>query len=426
MRLELNILSIQDVQFAEETTISDRVLYINCYELQELLQQDRRLSKVDIELAHPGEKCRILQVSDIVEPRAKTRGNCEDFPGALGKQGPVGEGSTSVLRGVAVVMSDQSELSFPYEDQIGDIIDMSGPGGEASIYAKTHNVVVLPYAADGVSPDDYRVALKLAGLKAAVYLAQAGRELKPDKVEVYELPSLTEAARGMEDLPKVAYIFQVYMNQFRPLPNEPILYGDSIRRLVPIIIHPNEILDGAIVKPYRGGVDETYIIQNHPIIRELYRRHGKDLCLVGVVLTISHSTEPERERASAMSANLVKSVLGADGVILTKCGGGAPEVDMGETANKCEELGIKTVLLMWQLHAADMGSALFNLPKVDAITSTGAAAELISLPPMERLIGRTVTLDSGASASDKLQRITSRIIGATDQLGYSKQVSVLY
>ena len=52
------------------------------------------MSTVDVELAHPGESCRILQVSDVVEPRAKTNGSGEDFPGVLGKQGTVGEGST--------------------------------------------------------------------------------------------------------------------------------------------------------------------------------------------------------------------------------------------------------------------------------------------------------------------------------------------
>jgi hypothetical protein len=81
---------------------------------------------------------------------------------------------------------------------------------------------------------------------------------------------------------------------------------------------------------------------------------------------------------------------------------------------------------MWQLHSADMGSALFNLPKVNAITSTGVAAELIRLSSVRRVIGRPVTFDSGVQASGELKRIRWRIAGATDQLGYSKLVSALY
>lgn len=426
MRLELKIINIKDVQFGEKTKIDGGVLYINDGELREILQRDKRFSNVSVQLAHPGESCRILQISDVVEPRAKTNGSAQDFPGALGKLGTVGEGSTCVLRGVAVIMNDQSELTFPIEDQIGNIVDMSGPGSEISIYAKTNNVVVLPFPAGGISSDNYRVALKIAGLKTAVYLAQAGSELKPDEIEVYDLPPLAEVSKGTEGLPRIAYIAQLYMNQFQTLEGEPILYGDNIRKLVPTLIHPNEILDGAIVNAYRGGVNETYIFQQQPVIKELYQRHGKDLSFVGVVLTICHSTEPERERSAIMAANLVKSVLGADGVILTKAGGGAPEIAMAQTADECEARGVRTALIMWQLHSADLGGALFNLPRVNAIIGTGTVWESISLPPVERVIGRPVTLPTGASANGELERIKWRISGATDQLGYSKLLSVLY
>ena len=84
MRLKLDIHDIKDVQFGEKTVISNGVLIINRHELQERLQQDKRLGKVDIELAHPGESCRILQVWDVIEPRAKSNGNVDDFPGVFG------------------------------------------------------------------------------------------------------------------------------------------------------------------------------------------------------------------------------------------------------------------------------------------------------------------------------------------------------
>jgi len=426
MRLELRIINIRDVQFGEATKVEGGVLYVNEKELRETLQQDKRFGNVSVELARPGENCRILQISDVVEPRAKIGGSVQDFPGALGKPGTVGEGSTCALRGVAVMMSDQSELTFPIEDQIGNVVDMSGPGAEVSIYGKTHNVVVLPSPADGISPDNYRVALKIAGLRTAVYLAKAGKDLNPDEIEVYDLPSLKEIPKDAEGLPRIAYIAQIYMNQFPTLENEPILYGDNVRKLIPTLIHPNEILDGALVNAYRGGVNETYVFQQHPVIKELYRRHGKDLSFVGVVLTICHSTEPERERSAAMAANLVKSVLGADGAILTKAGGGAPEIAMAQTADECEARGVRTALIIWQLHSADLGGALFNLPRVNAMIGTGSVWESVKLPPVARIIGRSVSLPSGTPGHGEIERIRWRIPGATDQLGYSKQLSVLY
>lgn len=439
MRLELDILNIKDVQFAEKTKIGEKVLYINRAELQEFLQQDRRFSKVDIELAHPGEKCRIVRVSDVVEPRTKITEGYEYFPGALGKRGTAGDGRTCVLRGVAVVTNDQGG---PYRstDPVAPFIDMSGPAAELSIYAKTHNVVVIPYPADGVDPDDYAIALKLAGLKTATYLAQVGKDLKQDEVEVYDLPSLAEISKGMEGLPKVAHIYQANWTQFEAIPGEPILYGDSIRRLLPTIIHPNEVLDGAIVRPYFGWGIETYAIQNHPVVKELYRRHGKDLCFVGVVLTQSFNTAPERDRSADMAAGLAKSILGADGAILNKIGGGAPQADLGETGVACEEIGIKTVL--FQSNFTPDGSiesdVLYNNPKLDAIVSAGAVeAELMKVPAVERVIGRLVavpkTVPLGlieeilvAPIDGELRGRISRMSGVSGQIGDSKLVGVPY
>jgi len=431
MRLELDILNIKDVQFAEKTAISDGVLHINRQELQELLQEDRRLSQVAIDLAHPGEKCRILQVSDVFEPRAKTGGSGEDFPGALGKQGTVGEGSTCVLRGAAVVISDYSESRELSLDPNGEIIDVSGPAAELGIYGETHNVVLLPSPANGVNLYDYRVAAKTAGLKTAVYLAKAGKEQKPDEIEVYDLPSLTEIAKGLEDLPKVAYVFQVLSAQFEAVHEDPVLYGNNALRIVPTILHPNEILDGAIVAPYRAWGVDTYVIQNHPIIRELYRRHGKDLCFVGVIVTIAHDNEPANETAATMVANLAKWVLGADGVILTKSGGGAPEPAIAQTAQRCEELGVKSALALWHI-AADISDAsfdarvVFNFPGLDAIVSMGIPWEEIILPPVERVIGKPFTSPAGLPVSGEFKNMVRWIRGGQDQLGTSRQIASRY
>lgn len=428
MRLELDILNIKDVRFAAKTQISDRVLYINRNELQELLQQDKRLSGVDIELAHPGESCRILQVSDVIEPRTKTSGG-EDLPGVLGKQGTAGQGNTCVLRGVAVVLNNQSEARYlpEGEDAMGNIIDMSGPGAAFTMYAKTYNVVVLPHPAQDVSQEGYRIALKLAGLKTAVYLAQAGKSLKPDEVEIYDLPPLTEVTGGMESLPKVGYIFQVHCTSYPPMVGEPIVYGDNIRLLLPTPIHPNEVLDGAIVNPYHNArACQTYVIQNHPVIKELYRRHGKELCFVGVILTVSRYTEPERERSAAMAANLAKSLLGADGVIITKASGGAPDVDAAQTAQRCETLGVKAVLIMFDVASGIESGTVFNLPGASAIVNTGNEWELVSLPAVKRTIGKPVVLPSGVSSDAELKRALNWIAGAVDQEGHSKIISVRY
>jgi len=162
------------------------------------------------------------------------------------------------------------------------------------------------------------------------------------------------------------------------------------------------------------------------VIKELAARHGKDLFFAGVILTISHSTEPARERAVAMCAKLAKHVLRADGVIVTKSFGGAPEVDMGQTATKCEELGIDTSVLMWQMTSAEAGGPLFNQEKINAITTTANLSGPMMLPPVERVIGIEGTLPTGQTVSEKFMKLKWDIVGGIDQLGGSRLTSIEY
>lgn len=253
---------------------------------------------------------------DVIEPRTKTSEGDEDFPGTVGRQAPVGKGSTCVLQGTAVVISDyreRCELSTS-ADPNGEIIDMFGPGAEISIYGKTHNVVLLPSPANGVGTQEYRAALKIAGLKTSAYLAKAGKGMRPDVTEVFQLLPLTEMAEGLKALPKVVYIFQRLTLQFEPIPGEPVLYGKNVPDIVPTLTHPNEILDWAVTSPLPCFNVQTYQIQNHPIIKELYKRHGKELWFTGVILTIAPNNAADIERVSNLAANLAKYILGQMGL----------------------------------------------------------------------------------------------------------------
>jgi sarcosine reductase len=431
MRLKLDMLDIREVQFSQKTMVDNAVLFINRSELQELLLTDKRLSQVDIDLARPGEKVRILHVTEAVEPRAKGEGSGADFPGALGKQDRAGEGTTRVLRGAAVLMSEYVDGPEPPRDPNGEIVDMTGPGAEIGLYGKTQNIVLLPYPAAGVNRQDYRIAIKIAGLKAAVYLAKAGQDQKAGETVIYELPPLTKHGKNLETLPKIAYIFSVISTQHGIIAGEPVLYGNNVNRAIPTILHPNEVLDGALISPYRAWGMETYLIQNHPIIKELYQRHSQELCFVGVIMTIAFDNEAENGRAAVMVSNLAKWVLGADGAILTKSGGGAPELILARTAQKCEEVGIKTALALSHIPAdiRDVsfgGLTLFNLPEVNAIVSMGTPWEKLVLPPVEKIIGNPVILPEEPPIDGEIVRMVRWIRGAQDQIGHVRLIAGQY
>src|SRR5215468_4751602 len=410
MRLELEWSHVTSVAPGAATRLAGGVLEIDVAGLAAALDADPRLDRVQIDLAHPGESCRIARVFDVFAPRAREDPG-RDFPGVLGPPARVGAGRTRALGGVSVVVTDQ----------VGDAattlaaIDMSGPAAEVSAFARTHNVVVSAWPAASAGRAEYLAAIRQAGLRAAVHLARAARGVAPDAVEVFDLPAPTRVPAELAHLPRVAYVFQIHSHQRPTGVDEGILYGDPVRRMVPTVVHPNEVLDGAVVRGFMGRAVTTWATQNHPVIRELYARHGRDLWFAGVVLTVAQATEPERVRSAAMAAGLVVDVLGADGAVFTKIGGGAPHVDMAQTAALCEARGVKTALLVEDMSTdgREEGMLLFNFPGLDALVNVGSAQEKLALPAMARVIG----------ADDASAPNYGAICGAIEQVGASRVMS---
>jgi hypothetical protein len=253
--------------------------------------------------------------------------------------------------------------------------------------------------------------------------------LKPDKVEVYDIPSLTNSTGKEKGLPRVTYIFQVLTLQFKPLQGDPVLYGDNIGAIVPTVLHPNEVLDGAITAPYSSTFMDTYGIQNHPVILELYKNHGKNLNFCGVIISNAPNNAPEYERTATVAANLAKWTLGADGAVLTKCGGGAPEMVMARTAQRCEQLGVKTALALLHMgmdttEISLKASTIFSdMPEVDAMVSMGTPAgnPAVTLEPAERVIGMPDGSERGGRATQARQ-----IWGSMSQIGDSRLIAIRY
>lgn len=433
MKLELRLMTVKDIRFGNQTGLQDGVLTVNYAELQQLLQEDNRLAEVDIDLARPGDSCRILQVADVVEPRAKIKSRFEIPRGFNRGHYATGEGNTCVLKGAAVVMCDRKETGIGTTSMAprDHIIEMSGPGSETGIYGKTCNLVIIPKAKKRINAVDYQTALKMAGLKAGHYLASVCKHTAPHKIETYELPPLAEIAQGMEGLPKVTYIAQIISLQFEPNPGDPILFGAQAGGILPTILHPNQVLDGAVTSALPGLNVQTYRFQNHPIIKELYRRHGKDLCFTGVIATVAPGNVDEFDRMAQLAASLAKWVIGADGAVLTKTGGGAPELAMARTAQACEALGIKTSIAMLHMGAdsrdAKYGaSTIFSMPELDAIVSMGFPHDMLSLPAVEKVIGASIVSTEGPPVDGAMQIARSSLYGSLCQYGGSRLTAVRY
>ena len=415
MRLELRWSSVDDVHAASSTRLDGRRLDIDLATLTSLLAVDSRLSRVQLDLVHPGERCRIGRVFDVIAPRAKLAGG-ENFPGVLGAVAKAGHGRTAALDGVAVVVTDQQSDSIAGALAV---IDMAGPNAALSTFGRTENLVISTWPVPGTERSDYLAAARLAGLKASVHLAQAARDTEPDRVEAFELPPSPRVPAELAQLPRVAYVFQIHSHQRPTGVDEGILYGDPIRRMLPTIVHPNEVLDGGVVRGFMGRNATTWAIQNHPVIRSLYAQHGKTLWFAGVVVTVAHATEPERVRSAFLTAGLVAHTLGADGAVFTKIGGGAPHVDMAQAASHCEALGVKTTVMVEDMSTdgSAEGMILFDFPGVDAMVNVGAGQEPLAFPAMDRVVGAD---DLAAKLRGEMRATYGTLCGAIEQVGATR------
>jgi len=419
IRVEVHWSRVEELVAALATRLSGGRLDIDLDGLRALLAADPRLARIRLDLAHPAERCRIGRVLDVVAPRAKLEGG-EDFPGVLGPMARAGTGKTLALNGVAVVATDQQAENT----SALAVIDMSGPAATLSEFSRTHNVVISAWPVPGVGRSEYLAAARLAALKTAVHLAQAARDVEPESVEVFDLPSPARVPPALAHLPRVAYVFQIHSHQRPTGIEEGILYGDPVRRMLPTIVHPNEILDGAVVRGFMGRNATTWAIQNHPVIRSLYAQHGRTLWFAGVVVTVAQATEPERVRSASIAAGLVAHALGADGAVFTKIGGGAPHVDMAQAAAQCEALGVKTTLIVEDMSTdgSAEGMLLFNFDGMDALVNVGSGQETLALPAMDRVIGAD---DLVAKLRGEMRVTYGTLCGAIEQVGSTKVVALV-
>ena len=428
MRLELGQVLINDVQFGKETKFDSGVLYVNKEELIALIKEDEHLKEVDVDIARPGESVRITPVKDVVEPRVKVEGQGGVFPGILSKVDVVGSGKTNVLKG-CTVMTTGKIVGF----QEG-IVDMKGPGADYTPFSKTINVVLKCEPIDGLKQHDHEKAVRFAGFKAAAYLAETAKAVTPDKVEVYEVEPFLEGIKKYPNLPKVGY---VQMLQTQGLLHDTYVYGVDAKQIVPTIMYPTEIMDGAIVSGNCVSAcdkNTTYHQMNNPVIHDLLAVHGKEVNFVGVIITNENVYLADKERSSNWTAKLAE-YLGLDGVIVSQEGFGNPDTDLIMNCKKIEQKGIKTVIITDEYAGRDGASqSLADADKLaNAVVTGGNANEVIELPPMDRVIGHVNFVDTIAGGFDgslhedgsitvELQAIT----GATNEVGFNKMSSKGY
>lgn len=429
MRLELGKIHIDDIQLGSETVVKNRVLFVDQEELVALVLEDERIKSAKIELARPGESVRITPVKDVLQPRVKVSGGGTNFPGVIGnKVAQVGAGRTHVLENTAVLTVGKI-MGF----QEG-IVDMSGIGAEYTPFSKTLNICVVLEPIDNIEPHAYETAAREAGLKVTNKIGEAGRDLEPDTLEIFETKGFIEQAAMYPELPKIGY---VCMLQSQGLLHDTYVYGMDAKNIIPTIMNPTEFMDGAVISGNCvASCDKipTYLHQNDPIIEDLFKKHGQELNFMGVIITNENVFLADKERCSDAVAKLAK-MMGLDGVLISEEGYGNPDTDLMMNCKKVENQGIKTVLITDEFPGRDGKSESLAdaVKEADALVSCGQGNIVITMPPMDKVIGTLEDIETMIGGYDgslkpdgSIEAEIQIIISATSAFGCNKLSARMY
>ncbi len=426
MQLTLATHPVSEIVFGAQTRLDGNVLSIRRDELRRLVLEDPTLESVDFAILSPGESGRAGPIFDIVEPRAKRPECGADFPGILGTAATAGMGTTHVLTGAAVsIVAEMSPDAT--RSPTGRVLEMSGAVANASDYSSLRHLLIIPHTKAGTSRHAIVKAYRLASLKVAVHIARSALDKTAAAADTF--PPIAPLEKGREELPRVAYIGQIFSRQRKPGVDEPILYGTNTEGMLPVLLHPDEWLDGAIVPSLHSwfGGTETYFYQNHPIILELYRRHqARDINFAGTVATIAGAENFDRERQCHAAANLVRWALRANGAVLSKYGGGLPHTDLAGTAKLLENMGISTAVMVSDVSRDRRveSALLFNVPEVNAIVYNGGNGTRWNIPRAERVIAATAEFAEMLAGPMTIE--AANLVGVTNQQGGSRMRSLIY
>ena len=387
MKLELGNFYVKDICFGDKTSLKDGILTVNKEEALSVIKEDEHITEADLYIVSPGDMVRLVPVKEAIEPRYRVGGG-PVFPGVTGDLMQAGDGTTYALKDMSVLVVGKHYGGF----QDG-LIDMGGEGAKYTYYSQLKNLVLVADSDETFEQREQQKknrALRWAGMRLAEYIGAVTKDLTPDEVETFELEPVTKRSKEVNELPSVVLVLQP-QSQMEEGGYNDLNYGWDTNRMLPTFMHPNEVLDGAMISGSFMPCSSkwsTYDFQNLPMIRRLYREHGKTINFLGVIMSNLNVALDQKDRAALFVAQMAKS-LGADSAIVAEEGYGNPDADFTGCIVALENANVKTVGLTNECTGRDGASQpLVSLDeKENAIVSCGNVSTLIRLPRMETVLG---------------------------------------
>lgn len=406
MKLEIGNFYVSDIIFGDKLSFVDGVLSVNKKEALAFIKEDKRITDAELYIVKPGDEVRLCPVKEAIEPRVRPDGRGV-FPGYTSDLARSGSGRVHALKNCSVLVVGKHWGGF----QDG-LIDMCGKAQDLTLFGHLNNIVLVADTNEDFEKNEQQKkndALRRAGHRLAEFIGECIKELTPEETETFELEPMIRRGEEKEKLPSIVYVMQP-QSQMEEMGYNDLIYGWDTNHMLPTVMHPNEILDGAIVSGSFMPVSSkwsTYDFMNCPNIKALYKEHGKTINFLGVIMSNLNVALEQKERAAQFVAQIA-TTLGADGAVVAEEGYGNPDADFVGCIVALEDAGVKTVGVTNECTGRDGRSQpLVTLDeKCDAIVSCGNVSELIELPPMKTVLGELQALArdglSGGWADDEI------------------------
>ena len=221
------------------------------------------------------------------------------------------------------------------------------------------------------------------------------------------------------------------MLQSQGLLHDTYVYGVDAKKILPTVMYPTEVFDGAIVSGNCVSAcdkNPTYVHMNNPVVVDLFKQHGKSINFCAHIITNENVYLADKQRSSNFTAKLCE-MLALDAVVITEEGFGNPDADLIMNCTKIEKKGIKTVLVTDEYAGRDGGSqSLADAdPLGNACVTAGNANEVIVLPKLDKVIGTLDYVTKIAGGNEDSMRSDGTIeieiqaiTGATSEVGFNK------
>lgn len=392
------------VRIGEETSYTGDALTVGRNDIDRLFPYQSGILLKDVFVATPGTSLRFGPVLDVVGMRCGLDGTA--FPGICGAARSEEKREIHVIDRAAVTIV----ANLPGIQE--GLIDMA-----AAPYTPFADIFHLVCVAD-VAPVENREqaddALRLFQCRLAEFIAAHSTHVVPEREETLLWPP--------PPVPALPPVGAVYLVQSQGVNRRTYYEGRVMDNFSPREAAPLDLLAGAVVSGnYVLCCNKTctYIHQEQPIVREMFKAHGNTLDFRGVILAVEASSAGEKEVCAARIAGMAVS-LGWKGAILNQEGGGNADTDIMLTCRELEKAGIATVLLVNEFAGADGGtpSLADTVDEAAWMVSAGNNDFLLPLGAVKNAKGFLDALLGPAPHQAAVVPLT-RIYASTNQLGFN-------